>query len=89
MGKNADYNVNIVSNKEIETYYSLADDPELVECFLTLPNEECYLNFPTTDHEENSLNFENRREKQQADAALFRQKEKYPDHYVDKQIGRV
>ena len=71
VGKNADYNVNIVPNKEIETYYSLADDPELVECFLTLPDEECYLNFPTTDHEDSPLNFESIRQKQQADAELL------------------
>ncbi len=61
----------------------------MVECFLTLPDEECYLNFPTTDHEDSPLNFENIREKQQADAELLEWKRKFPERYIDKQIGRV
>ena len=49
--------------------FSWTDDKEMVERFLILPDEECYLNLPDKiiDH---PLDMENIKEKQDADNAL-------------------
>ena len=64
VGKNA-------ANNEIDnTFYSLLDDPELAECLLALPHDECYLNLPTSNASENPLDLETLKEKQNADNEL-------------------
>jgi hypothetical protein len=50
------------TNKMQDAYYSILEDKELVDCFLALPNEECYLNLPFEEVTENPLNLENMRE---------------------------
>ena len=49
------------------TYYSILDYKELINCFLALPNEECYINLPLKNIDKNPLNLKNIREKQYAD----------------------
>ena len=44
MGKSTD-NSNKSTIKQ-ENFHSIMDDPDIAECFLTLPIEECYLNLP-------------------------------------------
>ena len=42
----------------VEAHFSLIDDHKLSQCFLTLPDEECYLNLPHTTARDSPLNFE-------------------------------
>ena len=35
-----------VNNNTQDVFYSMLEDPELVECFANLPEEDCYLNLP-------------------------------------------
>ena len=51
-------------SKSKKVYHSLLDNPEVVECSLTLPDEECYLNIPNIIVPEIPLNFETIKEKQ-------------------------
>ena len=44
------------NNTDADVFYSLLDDPELAECFLTLPMEKCYLNVLSTDASESPSN---------------------------------
>ena len=53
MGHKKDPNLNAVgkstdhvnkSTIKYENFHSILDDPDIAECFLTLPIEECYLN---------------------------------------------
>ena len=53
-----------------DAYYALLNNPELVECFLPLPNEECYLNLPNTIAVDSPLNFKTIKEKQLEDKEL-------------------
>ena len=75
LGKNYVSNIDNEHNKENEIYYLLMDSLEIVECFLTFPNKECYLNLPTWNTVKSPLNFENTKEKQLKDAELIKQKE--------------
>ncbi len=71
-----------------ESYFSWTDDKEMVECFLNLPNEECYLNLSdkTIDH---PLDMENIKENQKADKELRKQAQQYPDCYTCKRVSAV
>ena len=53
-------------NKSKDSYFSLLDDPELVKCFLTVPDEACYLNLSNTIAAESEMI----REKQLEDEEL-------------------
>ena len=64
-------------------------DPELVECFLSLPWDKCYLNIPSTNAAESPLNMETIKEKQQEDTDLLRLSRKHPQRYLQKQVGKV
>ena len=59
LGKNAVPNFYNEHNKENKAYYSLMDSSEIAEYFLTLPNEECYLNLATENTDKSPLNLEN------------------------------
>ena len=74
----------VLHYKMKDTYYSLLNNLELVECFLTLPNEECYLNLPNTIALESPLNFETIKEKQLEDEELKNWADKYLEQYITK-----
>ena len=42
---------------------SIMDDPDIAECFLTLPIEECYLNLPNASAVDSPLDMETISEK--------------------------
>ena len=55
IGLKEDLNLNTVgkstdnvtkSTIKYENFHSILDDPDIAECFLTLPIEDCYLNLP-------------------------------------------
>ncbi len=71
-----------------ESYFSWTDDKEMVECFLNLRDEECYLNLPDKiiDH---PLDMENIKENQNADKELQKQAQQYSDCYSRKLINAV
>ena len=50
-------------SKSEDAYHSLLDNPELVECFLTLSNDECYLNLPNIITADSPLNFKTIKDK--------------------------
>ena len=54
----------------LESFFSLADNCEMLKCFACLPTEECYLNLPDDLVIDNPLDIENIKEKQDADNAL-------------------
>ena len=70
-------------------FYSMQEDPELVECFVNLPEEDCYLNLPNVLEDKYPLDMDLIKEKQYADEALIRRKDTYPKQYITKQIGMV
>ena len=86
--KIANNNANDTDESE-EGYFSLFDDPELVECFLNLPAEDAYLNLPSVNKNENPLNIEYIKENQTKDDELDKWRQKYPERYIFKDIGEV
>ena len=60
----------------------------MVECFLNLPDEECYLYLPDKiiDH---PLDMENIKESQTTDKELQKQAQRYSDHYTCKCVSAV
>ena len=44
-----------VNNNTQDMFYSMLEDPELVECFMNLPEEDCYLNLPNVLEDEHPL----------------------------------
>ena len=78
-----------VNTNTKDTFYSMLEDPELVECFANLPEEDCYLNLPNVVEDEHPLDMELIKEKQYADETLIIRKDKYPKQYITKQIGTV
>ena len=87
-GKNA-VPIGVPLSVAVEAHYSLINDHELSQCFLTLPDEECYLNLPHTTARDRLLNFETIKEKQLEDNKLRNWTENYPDRYLHKHIGAV
>jgi hypothetical protein len=78
-----------VNTNTKDTFYSMLEDPELVECFANLPEEDCFLNLPNVVEDEHPLDMELIKEKQYADETLIKRKDKYPKQYITKQIGTV
>ena len=68
----------VIDEHYLDTFYSVLDEPELLDCFLNLPE----LNIPT----ENPLNMTWIKEQQQTDAALLAHAEKYSEHYIMKML---
>ena len=52
-----------VNNNTQNAFYSMLEDPELVECFANLPEEDCYLNLPNVVEDEHPLDMELIKEK--------------------------
>ena len=67
----------------------MLENPELVECFVNLPEEDCYLNLPNVVEDKHPLDMDLIKEKQYADEVLMKRKDKYPNCYITKQIGTV
>ena len=76
VGKNMPIANNSDNEPELESFYSILDQPELFDCLLNLPE----LNVPS----ENPLNMEWIRTRQQADADLQQAAVTYSDRYVTK-----
>ena len=70
-------------------FYSMLEDPELVGCFVNLPEENCYLHLPNVAEDKHPLDMNLIKEKQYADEVLMKRKDKYPNCYITKQIGTV
>ena len=68
---------------------SIVDDYELGECLLNLSDDECYLNLPYEDIEENPLNLQRIRDKQRNDDSIAKWRQKNPDHFKEVQLGSV
>ena len=75
MGIKEDPNINTVgkstnngdakSTIKYENLHSFLDDPDIAECFMTLPIEESYLNLPNVSAVDSPLDMETISEKQQ------------------------
>ena len=63
----------------LESFFSLADNCEMLQCFTCSPTEECYLNLPDDLVTDNPLDIENIKEKQDGDNALQQNAAKYSD----------
>ena len=66
---------------------SILDDPDIVECLDALENEECYF-LPFEHNGDNPLDLERMQEEQLRDKTIQCMKNKYPDQYVSKSMGR-
>ena len=82
-------NRNTIETKKEHSFYSLMDEPELMDCLLATTYEESYLNLPFENLEENPLNLSNMRDKQYECKDIQRWKEKYPKSFIKKEIGTV
>ena len=49
-----------------DAFYSMLEDPKLVECFVNLPEEDCYLDLPNIAEDEHPLDMGLIKEKQYA-----------------------
>ena len=65
-----------LDDTDLDNYYSILDDKELVDCLINLP--------PITDPMENPLNYSWMREKQQQDESLLRCIQRHPDRFIYK-----
>ena len=96
MGIKEDPNINTVgkstnngdakSTIKYENFHSFLDDPDIAECFMTLPIEECYLNLPNVSAVDSPLDMETISEKQQEDTELLARMTKYKDLYFEKKL---
>ncbi len=89
VGKNAQASANSDDKSTItyENFHSIMDDQELAECFLALPDEECYLNLPNTGAVDSPLDIESIHDNQKDDAELLARAEKQSERYFKKKIG--
>ncbi len=69
-------------------YYSFFDDKAIVDCLLSLPGL-CYLNLPEDMLEDNPLDIENIKEKQDLDNELQQSVTRHPDWYSRKNYHTV
>ena len=81
-----------------DSYYSIFEDPEMVECFLAIEDtscldlikdNDCFLNFPEIEIEQIPLNIENIKEAQDEEERLQWLKSNYPQSYYYRKIGDV
>ena len=89
VGKNAGRSANNENESTIkyENFHSILDDPQLAECFLALPDEDCYLNLPNTSAVDSPLDLQTISESQQDDTELQARVEKHTSLYFTKKIG--
>ena len=89
VGKNAGQSANNENESTItyENFHSILDDPQLAECFLALPDEDCYLNLPNTSAVDSPLDLQTISESQQDDTELLARVEKHAALYFKKKIG--
>ena len=73
----------------LESFFSSADNCEMLQFFTCLPTEECYLNLPDDLVTDNPLNIEHIKEKQDADNVLKQNAAKYSDQFMCCQISTV
>ena len=90
VGKNTNNNVADNENRgniSYKKFYFSIDEPKLAECFLALPNKECYLNIPNTSAVDSPLDIQTIHENQIEDMKLLACKDKHSDYYLEKKIG--
>ena len=82
-----------VKPRKEHSFYSLLDDPELLDCLLAMDYEdsfeESFLNLPYENVQENPLNLANMRDKQYECPDIKRWKAKHSKHFITKEIGTV
>ena len=82
-----------VKPRKEHSFYSLLDDPELLDCLLSMDYEdsfeESFLNLPYENVQENPLNLANMRDKQYECPDIKRWKAKHSKHFITKEIGTV
>ena len=59
--------------------FSLLENPELVNCFMNLPEEDSYLHLPSVNRDKNPLNMEYVNGEQINDDELAKWQERYPE----------
>ena len=69
-----------------ENFFSVMQDAELLECFLTLQEEECFLNLPNTTATDSPLDIQTISERQAKDEELIERVKNYPQYYFEKDI---
>jgi transposase InsO family protein len=69
-------NDDVVDEHYLDAFFSVLDEPELLDCFVNLPAMKTPANNP--------LDYEFIREQQQEDAVLLKRSKKYPDRYMYK-----
>ena len=69
-----------------ENFHSILDDPDIAECFLTLPNEECYLNLPNDSAVDSPLDIQTISEKQKEDTELVVHMNKHKYLYFERKL---
>ena len=62
------------------------NDPDIAECFLTLPIEEHYLNLPNDSTVDSPLDMQIINEKQKEDIELVARMNKHKDLYFEKKL---
>ena len=69
-----------------ENFHSILDDPDIADCFMTLPIEECYLNLPNESAVDSPLDMQTISEKQKEDTELVARANKHKDLYFEKKL---
>ena len=97
MGRKEDPNLNTVgkstdnaskSTIKYKNFHSILDDPDIAECFLTLPIEEYYLNLPNDSVVESPLDMQTIREKTKRRYGASSSYEQTQRFVFRKEIGR-
>ena len=63
---------------ELDEHYSMAEDTELLDCFLNLPDLE--------EPGNNPLNYKHIHERQQTCTRLSKTRDRFPTQYADKEL---
>ena len=69
-----------------ENFFSVMEDAELLECFLTLHEEHCFLNLPNTTATDSPVDIQTISEGQAKDENLISLAKRYPQYYFNKDI---
>jgi hypothetical protein len=75
--------------KSVQCHFSFTEDREMTECFMHLPEEECYLNLPPDSAIDNPLDMDAIKEQQDANNELQNQAMKHAESYICKSISAV
>ena len=71
-----------------ENFHSILDDPDIADCFMTLPIEECYLNLPNESAVDSPLDMQTISEKQKENTELVACANKHKELYFEKKLDR-